>query len=348
MFKIRNRSIGLNEAPFIVAEMSGNHNKSLDNALNIVDAAASAGAHAIKIQTYKPEAMTIDLNTNEFFISDTDSLWSGSSLYELYEVAHTPWEWHKPIFDRAQQQGLIAFSTPFDATAVALLEELDAPCYKISSFECTDIPLIKNVAATGKPVIISTGMATVAEISESVTAAREAGCNNIVLLKCTSNYPASPENSNIVTLPHLRELFRCEVGLSDHTMGIGASIAAVSHGASIIEKHFTLNRSDGGIDSAFSLEPDELQLLVEESYTAWQSLGEVAYGPGPEDTKSLDYRRSIYIVQDMREGDVLTPDNIRCIRPGKGMAPKYYDALLGKRVNRDIERGTPASWDLIV
>ena len=265
----------------VIAEMSGNHNQSLDRALAIVDAAAASGVHALKIQTYTPDTMTIDLDEREFHIGDPNSLWAGRSLYDLYGDAYTPWEWHEAIFDRARTLGLIAFSTPFDETAVDFLESLDVPCYKIASFENTDIGLIRRVASTGKPLVISTGMASVAELDETVRAAREAGCRDLVLLKCTSTYPADPANSNIRTIPHLRELFGCHVGVSDHTAGVGVAVAAVALGASVIEKHFTLRRADGGVDSAFSLEPAEMAQLVVETTRAWQAMGAISYGPTP-------------------------------------------------------------------
>lgn len=344
---IADKEIGRHISPFIIAEMSGNHNQSLERALEIVEAAAKAGAHGLKIQTYTPDTMTLDLDEREFHISDPESLWAGTSLYKLYGEAYTPWEWHKPIFDRARELGMIPFSTPFDDTAVDFLEDLDVSCYKIASFENTDLPLIRRVAATGKPLIISTGMATVAELDETVRAARAAGCNDLILLKCTSTYPATPENSNVLTIPHLRELFGCEVGLSDHTMGLGASVAAVAHGATVIEKHFTLNRADGGVDSSFSLEPEELHALVIEAERAWQSLGQINYGPSEAEKESLIFRRSIYITQDLKAGAVLTLDNLRCVRPGMGLPPKYYDILLGRQVNQDVKKGTPMEWSLV-
>jgi N-acetylneuraminate synthase len=291
--QIAGRQIGPDHLPFIIAEMSGNHNQSLERALEIVEAAAKSGAHALKIQTYTPDTMTIDLDEREFHISDPNSLWKGASLYKLYGEAYTPWEWHKPIFDHARELGIIPFSTPFDDTSVDFLEALNVPCYKIASFENTDLPLIRRVAATGKPLIISTGMATVAELDETVRAAREAGCRDLILLKCTSTYPATAENTNILTIPHLRELFECEVGLSDHTMGIGVSVASVALGAGVIEKHFTLSRADGGVDSAFSMESAEMAQLVVETERAWQALGRVSYGPTQAEKKSLQYRRSL-------------------------------------------------------
>jgi len=327
--------------------MSGNHNQSLERALEIVEAAAKTGAHALKIQTYTPDTMTLDLDEREFHIADSKSLWAGSSLYKLYGEAHTPWEWHKPIFDRARELGIVAFSTPFDDTAVDFLESLDAPCYKIASFENTDLPLIRRVAATGKPLIISTGMASIAELDDTVRAAREAGCKDLILLKCTSTYPATAENTNILTIPHMRELFDCEVGLSDHTMGVGVSVASVALGATVIEKHFTLKRSDGGVDSSFSMEPSEMAQLVVETERAWQALGQVSYGPTEAEKKSIQFRRSLYIVQDLQAGAVLTRENVRAIRPGLGLPTKYMEQLLGKKVNQDVKRGTALGWKLL-
>ena len=346
MINIGNRIIGHEQAPFIIAEMSGNHNQSLDRALQIVEAAAKSGAHALKIQTYTPDTMTIDLDEREFHISDPDSLWAGTSLYKLYGEAYTPWEWHEPIFDRARELGLIAFSTPFDATAVNFLETLNPPCYKIASFENTDLPLIRRVAATGKPLIISTGMASVAELDETIRAARGVGCKDLILLKCTSNYPATAENSNILTIPHMRELFGCEVGLSDHTMGLGVSVASVALGATVIEKHFTLNRADGGVDSAFSMEPAEMAQLVAETERGWQALGKVNYCPAEAEKKSIQFRRSLYVVKDVKAGDVLTVENVRAIRPGLGLPTKYLNVVLGKHLKYDVARGTALEWEL--
>jgi len=346
-FKIADRFIGPNHPPFIIAEMSGNHNQSLERALEIVEAAAKTGAHALKIQTYTPDTMTLDLDEREFHISDPNSLWAGTSLYKLYGEAYTPWEWHKPIFERARELGIIPFSTPFDDTAVDLLESLDVACYKIASFENTDLPLIRRVAATGKPMIISTGMASIAELDDTVRAAREAGCKDLILLKCTSTYPATADNTNILTIPHMRELFDCEVGLSDHSMGVGVSVASVALGASVIEKHFTLNRADGGVDSTFSMEPAEMAQLVLETERAWQALGKVSYGATEAEKKSLQFRRSLYIVKDLKAGDVLTKDNVRAIRPGLGLATKYLEKILGRTVKQDVQRGTGLSWPLL-
>ncbi len=333
--------------PFIIAEMSGNHNQSIDRALSIVDAAAKAGVDAVKIQTYTADTMTLDINEREFFIADKNSLWKGESLYSLYQKAYTPWEWHEAIFKRCEEWGIIGFSTPFDFTAVDFLEELHVPCYKIASFENVDLPLIKKVAKTGKPIIASTGMTTVAEIYDLVTTARNNGCNDLTLLKCTSSYPATPEGTNLMTIPHMKELFHCRVGLSDHTLGIGAAVASIALGGTVIEKHFTLSRAEGGVDSAFSLEPDEMAMLVRECNTAWQALGHISYEMAEQEKKSLQFRRSLYIVEDLKKGDVLTEKNVRSIRPGLGLSPKYYDVVLGKQVKCDVKRGTGLSWDVI-
>ncbi len=345
--RIGDRKIGLGHKPFVIAEMSGNHNQSLDRALEIVDAAAKAGAHALKIQTYTAETMTLDVDHGEFFISDPGSLWKGKSLFALYQEACTPWEWHKPIFQRCRELGLIAFSTPFDASSIDFLESLGAPCYKIASFENNWPDLIRKVASTGKPVIISTGMASLPELEEAVSAARESGCKELALLKCTSSYPSTPENTNLRTIPDLRRLFGCEVGLSDHTGGVGAAVASIALGATIIEKHFTLSRADGGVDSAFSLEPEEMRMLVIETERAWQSLGNVFYGPTESEKKSLVFRRSLYISCDLEPGDVLTKDNVRVIRPGLGLPPRDLDRVLGKKLNRKVKKGTPVTWEII-
>lgn len=344
---IGNKAVGPGSPPFIIAEMSGNHNQSLERALAIVEAVAEAGAHAVKLQTYTAGTMTLDRREGEFFISDPNSLWKGNSLYELYRKAHTPWEWHKPIFDRCREHGMVCFSTPFDETAVDFLETLGTPCYKVASFENTDIPLIRKVASTGKPMILSTGMATVSELGEAVCAAREAGCKDIILLKCTSSYPASPENSNLATIPHLRELFGVQAGLSDHTLGIGVALASVALGATVIEKHFTLRRSDGGVDSAFSIEPEEMRRLVTETGRAWRALGKITYGPTENEKDTRLFRRSLYVSEDMKAGDAFTRDNLRAIRPGLGLPPKYFDIFLGKTVRCDVRKGTPLRWDHI-
>jgi len=348
MIEINNTKIGIDQVPFIIAEMSGNHNQSLERALEIVESVAGTGADAIKLQTYTADTLTLDVSDGDFFIKDKNSLWEGRSLYDLYQEAYTPWEWHEPIMQRAKELGLICFSTPFDNSAVSFLEDLNVPAYKIASFENNHLPLIRKVASTGKPMIVSTGMASLAEMDEMVQTILDAGCNQIILLKCTSTYPASPKNSNVLTISHMRSLFNCEVGLSDHTMGIGASIAAVSHGATIIEKHFTLNRSDGGVDSAFSLEPTEMKSLVIETERAWQSLGKITYGPTEDEKSSTVFRRSLYIAKDMKEGEVMSNENLRVVRPGMGLSPKYYETLLGKKVNRDLKKGTAVSWDILL
>jgi N-acetylneuraminate synthase len=326
--------------------MSGNHNQSLERALEIVELAAKARVDAVKLQTYTADTITLDLDEREFFIADKDSLWQGTSLYKLYQQAYTPWEWHKPIFDRCKELGIIGFSTPFDFTSVDFLEELEVPFYKIASFENVDLPLIKRVAQTGKPIIASTGMANVAELYELVHTAKQNGCPEVVLLKCTSSYPATPEGSNLLTIPHMRELFGCTVGLSDHTLGIGVALAGVALGAAVIEKHFTAARADGGVDASFSMEPMEMAQLVVESKKAWQALGEISYDVAEQEKKSLQFRRSLYITEDMKKGDIITEKNMRSIRPGFGLSPKYYDIILGKQVRYDIVRGTALNWGM--
>jgi len=344
---VENRKIGQGHPPFIIAEMSGNHNQSLDKALEIVCAAKKAGVDALKMQTYTPETMTLDVDEKEFMINEPGNLWQGKSLYQIYKKAYTPWEWHEKIFNLAHNLRLNIFSSPFDETAIDFLEELDVQLYKISSFENTDIPLIKKVAATGKPMIISTGMATVAELDETVRAAREAGCKELILLKCTSTYPATAGNTNISTIPHMRELFGVQVGLSDHTMGTGVAVASVALGATVIEKHFTLSRADGGVDSAFSMEPDEMAALVVETERAWQAVGNVTYGPTEVEKASLKFRRSIYVAKDIEAGEEFTKDNIKVIRPGYGLEPKYYEQVLKIKANKVLTAGTPLSWELL-
>jgi pseudaminic acid synthase len=339
-----NRTVGQNHRPFIIAEMSGNHNRSLERALAIVDAAADAGAHAIKLQTYTADTMTMK---GAYQINDKNSLWNGRELYELYQEAYTPWEWHQPIFEHASKKGLLAFSSPFDESSVDFLESLKVPFYKVASFENTDWPLLKKIAATGKPVVMSTGVSRLADIDESVGILRQNGCKELVLLKCTSTYPSTPENTNLLTIPHLQQLFNCLVGLSDHTMGIGAAVAAVALGARVIEKHFTLSRAEGGVDSAFSLEPAELQSLVIESERAFLALGQVQYGVQSSENKSTLFKRSIYIAKDIAAGETITKDHIRIIRPALGLSPKHLDLVIGRQAKKDISAGTPLSFDLI-
>lgn len=346
-FMIGTHHVGSGHQPLIIAEMSGNHNRSLDRAFALVDAAASAGVQALKLQTYTADTITLDVRGGDFDINDAGNLWQGRNLHDLYSEASTPWEWHEPIMDRAKSHGMVCFSSPFDETAVDFLEDLKVPAYKIASFENTHLPLIRKAASTGKPLIISTGMASLAELDEAVQNARAAGCKDLVLLKCTSTYPATPENTNIATIPHLAQLFGCQVGLSDHTMGVGVSVGAVSLGATVVEKHFTLSRAEGGVDSAFSLEPDELSALVTETERAWQAVGQIRYGPTEAERKSLQFRRSIYIAEDMKAGEVFTEQTLRIVRPGAGLAPKLIDHMLGKKITRDAPKGTPLSWDLV-
>jgi N-acetylneuraminate synthase len=337
--------LGPEHPPLIIAEMSGNHNQSLDRALEIVDAAARAGAHALKIQTYTADTMTINKAEGEFRINDPKSLWVNQTLYHLYELAQTPWEWHAPIFRRCREKGLIPFSTPFDATAVDFLEQLDASVYKIASFENTDLPLLRKVAATGKPVIVSTGMANLAELEEAVKTLRTSGTDQIVLLKCTSSYPATPEHSNLRTIPHLRDMFGTLVGLSDHTLGFGAAVASIALGATLIEKHFTLSRADGGVDSDFSMEEAEMKILVQETFRAWQALGSIAYGTEESEKGSLTFRRSLYVVKDIPAGGTFNSETVRAIRPGFGLPTRFLEVFMGKQAKREIMRGTPLSWD---
>ncbi|SDE00442.1 pseudaminic acid synthase [Rhodospira trueperi] len=344
--RIGSRDVSLSSAPFIVAEMSGNHNQSLDRALAIVEAAAEAGAHGLKLQTYTPDTLTLDVDHDAFRVASKDMPWTGRHLYDLYREAMTPWEWHAPLFKRARDLGMIPLSTPFDDTAVDLLEDLGSDVYKIASFENNHLPLLRRVAATGKPVLMSTGMATLGELDLAVRTLREAGCRDLVLLKCTSTYPATPENTNILTIPHMRELFGCEVGLSDHTHGIGVAVASVALGATVIEKHFTLCRADGGVDSSFSMEPEEMKALVTETERAWQALGHVSYGPTAAEMESRSYRRSLYIVRDCPAGHVLTGDDVRIVRPGHGLEPVAFDDVIGLVLPRGARRGDPVTFDL--
>ncbi len=341
------RAIGPGEAPFIIAELSGNHDQSLDKALAMVDAAAQCGADAIKVQTYTADSMTLNIDQGEFVIQDKGNLWQGQSLYQLYQQAMTPWHWHQAIFDRARQHGMLAFSTPFDQAAVDFLEQLQVPCYKIASFENSDHALLASVAKTGKPVIMSTGMATQTELAESVAVLRANGCSQLVLLKCTSHYPADPVDANLATIPHLAALFGCQVGLSDHTAGIGVAVASVVLGATVIEKHFVLDRSEGGVDAEFSLEPAEFSALVQESKRAAVALGTVTYGGTEKEQASRKYRRSLYIAEDMQAGDIFTPQNLRSVRPGLGLEPKYLPMLLGKPINKAAAKGTAMSWEYL-
>ncbi len=342
-----NKTIGKDYPPYLIAEMSGNHNQSLDRALEIVRAAYESGANAVKLQTYTADTMTIDLREGDFYISDKNSLWYGKSLYELYEMAYTPWNWHKPIMDLCKDLGMDCISTPFDESAVDFLEELGVPYYKIASFENTDLPLIKKVAQTGKPIIISTGMASLSDLEELVATCRDNGCNDIILLKCTSSYPATPENSNVRTIPHLAQLFNVQVGLSDHSLGSGVAVASIAMGATVVEKHFTLSRSEGGVDSAFSMEPAEFKNLSEEILKGWQALGVVHYGTSRSEIASTKFKRSIYIVEDIKKGTTLDIKNMRRIRPGGGLKSRYYEQVLGKKAIRDIKKGTPLSLELV-
>lgn len=338
---IGNRRIGSKSRPFIIAEMSGNHNQSLDRALAIVDAAAKAGADAIKLQTYTADTITI---RGAHTITDEGSLWNGKELYELYKEAYTPWEWHKEIFSRALKHGMVAFSSPFDETAVDFLEGMNVPLYKIASFENTDHILLKKVGRTRKPVIMSTGVATIADLQESVEILRSAGCTELVLLKCTSTYPASPEQTNVLTIPHMRTLFDCMVGLSDHTMGIGTAVSTVALGSVVIEKHFTLSRQEGGVDSEFSLEPDELRALVVETERAWLSLGKVSYTLSEKEKKSLVFKRSLFAVDNITQGEPFTAKNVRSLRPATGLHTRYFDRIIGTKATMDIKAGTPIQW----
>jgi N-acetylneuraminate synthase len=345
--KLGKTPVGKDHPPFIIAELSGNHNQSLERALGLVDLAAAAGASALKIQTYTPDTMTLDIEAEGFVVREENSLWKSRRLYDLYKEAMTPWEWHGPILRRCQEHGLEFFSTPFDASAVDFLEQLGVSFYKVASFENVDVPLLRKVAATGKPVILSTGMADLDEVKLAVDTLRRHGSGEIILLKCTSAYPAKPEEANLRTIPHMRATFEVEVGLSDHTLGTAVPVTAVSLGATVIEKHFTSARSEGGVDSAFSLEPAEFRQMVNDCRVAWAALGKVNYGTTPGDANSKKYRRSLYVVEDMKAGAEFTAQSFRSIRPGGGLEPKYYDLVLGKRASRDLKKGTPISWDAV-
>jgi len=338
--------IGKKLKPMIVAEMSGNHNQSLDKALQIVEEVAKTGAHALKIQTYTADTLTIDKKDGDFFLGDKNSLWYGMSMYELYQQAHTPWEWHQSIFERCRELGLLCFSSPFDETAVDFLEELDCPCYKIGSTENTDFNLLKKVAKTGKPLIISTGMATVSDLGEIVSTVRKAGCKDLVLLKCTAAYPAKASDANLLTIPNMSNMLNCHIGLSDHTLGTGVAVASVAIGAVVIEKHFTISRKDKGVDTEFSMEPHEFKQMVIDTEVAWSALGEIRYEATNNENRNLS-RRSLYIVKDMKKGEIISKKNVRSIRPGYGLPVKFFDDVLGMKVTKDVLRGTRLSFDLL-
>jgi pseudaminic acid synthase len=344
--KIGNRKIGLDSHPYVIAEMSANHNGSIDTAKLIINTAAKCGADAIKIQTYRADTLTINSDKPDFVIND--GLWAGRTLYELYEWAHTPWEWHKELFDYASEKKITIFSSPFDSTAVDLLEDLNAPAYKIASFEAVDHALIRYAASTGKPLIISTGMADVEEIEEAIQAARDGGCQELAILHCVSGYPAPAGDYNLRTIADMAKRFGCVTGLSDHTLDNSTAIASVALGASIIEKHFTLDRSGGGPDDSFSLEPLELSALCRDTETAWDALGGINYGRKSSESGNVQFRRSLYFVKDIKAGDVICPQHIRSIRPGYGLAPKDLDMIIGKQLKVDVERATPVAWDVFV
>jgi len=347
MINIGGKQISRDVPPFIIAELSGNHNQSLDRALAIVDAAAETGVDCVKLQTYTADTITLDIKEREFLISDPSNPWYGQSMYELYEKAHTPWEWHEPIIKHCRELGILCFSSPFDHTAVDFLEDLNVPAYKIASPENIDIPLIHKVASTGKPIIISSGMASEDELMEAVEVAKSAGTGGVLLLKCTTSYPADASDANLMTIPDMRDRFGVEIGISDHTLGVGVSVASVALGSVMIEKHFTLCRGDGGVDAGFSLEPFEMKILVQESKRAWNALGKIKYGPSEVEKASLIGRRSLYITQDLKRGSIITYNNVRSIRPGLGMKPKYLDKVIGRIVTKDVSRGTPLDWSIL-
>jgi pseudaminic acid synthase len=345
--KIGDHLVGPDHRPFIVAEMSGNHNGSLERALRIVDAVAASGVQALKLQTYTADTITIDHDGPEFRISSGHDLWGGENLYKLYQKAHTPFEWHKPIFERAREHGLTVFSAPFDPTAIELLESLDAPAYKIASSELVDLPLIKLAASTGKPLILSTGMASMVDIALAVDAARSAGATQLIVLACTASYPSPPEHTNLRRIPVLRDAFETQVGLSDHTLGIGVPIASVAFGATLIEKHVTIDPEEGGVDSAFSLTPEQFTMMFEETKRAWQALGTTHIGPTESEKEGLRFRRSLYVTTDVKAGEEVTAANVRSIRPANGLPPVEIDRVLGRTFRTDVAKGTPLSWDLI-
>lgn len=337
--------VGQHHPPMIVAELSGNHNRSLTTALELIEKAKEAGAHAVKLQTYTPDTITLDVREGDFLITDPESLWKGRNLYDLYREAHLPWEWHGPLFERCRELGLICFSSPFDETAVDFLEGFDVPCYKIASPEIVDHDLIRRAAKTGKPLILSTAAATLAEIGEAVAAAREAGCTQMILLKCTAAYPANPKDANLRTLPHLAECFDTLVGLSDHSLGIGVAVASVALGACFIEKHLTLSRADGGVDSAFSMEPQEFKSLVEESQRAWEALGHIRYIPLHAERVTKSHRPSLFFIENLPAGTIVQAHHIRSVRPGTGLPPKELNHVLGLELTHEVKKGTPVAWE---
>ncbi len=343
---IKDRKIGKTHKPYFIAEISANHNGSIKNAMNLIEIAKSCGADAVKMQTYTPDTITLNSEKSDFKI--LDGIWSGRTLYDLYAEAYTPWEWHEPLFNHAKKLGITIFSSPFDSTAIDLLESLDTPAYKIASFEAIDLPLIRYAASTGKPLIISTGMADAIEIQEAVDTARDAGCKELAVLHCVSGYPAPAADYNLRTLPDMRQRFNCETGLSDHTLSDVTAISSIALGASIIEKHFTLSRSNGGPDASFSLEPQELELLIKNVNEAWESLGEVNYGRKSSELGNVKFRRSLYFVRDKKKGDVVTESDIRSIRPGYGLPPKEKDSVIGSTIKEDVERGTPVNKQNVI
>lgn len=340
---IAGRRIAADASPYIIAELSANHNGRLETALRIVEEAKRAGADAVKLQTYRPDTITLDCDSDDFKIEG--GLWDGRTLYELYEEAHMPWEWHQPLFEHARKLGITIFSSPFDTSAVDLLEELGAPAYKIASFEAVDLPLIEYVAKTGKPMIISTGMADAEEIQEAIDAARGAGCKELAILQCVSGYPAPAEDYNLRTIPDMIERFGLVTGLSDHTLDNTTAITSVALGASLIEKHFTLDRNGGGPDDSFSLEPEELAALCRDSKTAWQALGKVDYGRKSSEQGNVQFRRSLYFVKDLKSGDIITEDDIRSVRPGYGVPPKFFDEVVGRKLKVEVKKNTPVNND---
>jgi len=346
--KIGNVNIGLDYDPVIIAEMSGNHNQSLQRALDIVDSAVNAGVQLLKLQTYTPDTITLNCNSSEFVISNSKSLWSGRTLYDLYSEAYTPWEWQEEIISYAHKKGIECFSSVFDESSVDFLESLGIKGYKLASQEIVHLPLIKKIAATGKPLIMSTGMATLSEIDEAVCTALNSGAKEIAIMKCTSTYPASVKDSNVLSIPILRKIFNIEVGLSDHTLGIGAALGAIAHGATFIEKHLTLDRNDGGVDSAFSLEPKEFEKLVSESKNLKMSLGSVSFGPSKDEIPSLSGRRSIFVSKDIKKGEKFSDNNLKIVRPNNGLHPKYFEHIIGLHAKENIKFGTPLKWDDII